>query len=104
MAVELPHFRFPFTITHKGEVEVVEQGTPECEASRVANVCVCEEGYREDEPEFGIPPVPFQTVPLQLAQMEAAIERWVPNAELASNEQAHDVLEQAVRIVTVEVG
>lgn len=101
MAVELPHFAALFEIGRDGAT-VVEQGTSECKAARVFHVAVCPEGFREDNPSFGIPELAFQTVPLNLDQVITAIERWEPEAELEDSEQA-EAMNQALRRVGIEV-
>jgi len=39
-------------------------------------VCVCTQGTREDNPEFGIPDLTFTGVPVSVAELQTPIERW----------------------------
>ena len=68
------------------------------------NVCVFEEGFREDLPEFGIPSVLFETVPLNLEAIEQAIGRWEPEAIPQITEEALSIAEQSQRILNIEIG
>ncbi len=97
----IPHFAYPFKFNAKGESIVVEQDSPGDLTARAANVAVCSEGFREDAPEFGIPPLLFQNVPLDINQVQAQIARW---AELNLSVSEHgEALQTAVRIITAEV-
>ena len=100
---EPTHIGPEFLFNSAGRVEVVEQGTPECTAARVTHVCVCEEGFREDSPSFGIPELAFQTVPLDLRSLEAAIKRSEPEATLSMIERAFSRI-QSQREIQMEVG
>jgi|SRR5580704_10868691 hypothetical protein len=93
----------PFTFDAKGEAAIVTQGTPPSRLSGAYNVCVCPEGFRDDLPEFGIPQMEFQTIPLGLKQLEEAILRWEPEA---SPELVESALEasQSSRLISIEVG
>jgi hypothetical protein len=95
------HLAQPFVIGAKGAA-VVPQDSPEDKAACVYRIAVCPEGFREDDPSFGIPELAFQTVPLDLTAAEDAIERLEPRAELQTSEQA-EAMNQAIRIVTMEV-
>jgi phage baseplate assembly protein W len=84
--VEPVHLASPMSFSAKGVAKTVVQGSSEEITSCVLNTVLCEEGFREDLPEFGVPSLLFQTVPLQLAPFEAAIKRWEPRAELTLEE------------------
>jgi hypothetical protein len=94
------HLLSPFTITAKG-AKTVEQDTPADIANCVFNTAVCTENYREDEPLFGVPELAFQTVPLDLATYEAAIEQWEPRAEIESSEMEAGIAQ--ARRVNIEI-
>jgi hypothetical protein len=80
MADETPyHFSQTFTIGAKGAA-VVEQDSPEDMAACVYRIAVCQQGYRDDLPAFGIPQVAYQALPLDLSGVEEAISRWEPRA------------------------
>lgn len=76
MPAQTPHYAFPFAFSKKGEAVVVEQDSEGDLLARAANVSVCPQGFREDLPEFGIPPLLFRTVPLPTAEVQAAVARW----------------------------
>lgn len=101
MAIALPHFSNHFEIHRHGPV-VVEQDTSEDIAACVYRICVCTEGFREDQPEFGISEPVFTTVPLELEGLVGSIERWEPRAELEVSEQA-EAASQALRQIGIEV-
>jgi hypothetical protein len=101
MAVTTPHFAFPYNFNAKGQSVVVEQDSPGDLLARAANVAVCPVGFREDNPEYGIPSLLFQTVPLDIHGTQEAIARW---AELSLQVSEHaEALRQATRIITAEV-
>lgn len=100
---EPQHIASEFKFNSKGRIETVEQGTSECTAARVFHVCVCEEGFREDDPSFGVPELAFQSVPLNLRSLEAAILRSEPEASLALIEKAIAHVPLSQREVGIEV-
>ena len=101
MAILTPHFAFPYSFDSKGRSTVVEQDSPGDLLARAANVAVCPVGFREDNPEYGIPSLLFQTVPLDTQGTQEAIARW---AELSLQVSEHaQALQQATRIITAEV-
>lgn len=95
------HLSSPFTITARG-AKTIEQDTPADIENCVFNIAVCPEGYREDEPSFGVPELAFQQIPLNLPEYEAAIQLGEPRAELEGSEMADGV--ERARNVIVEVG
>ena len=100
MPVALPHFDAPFELMRTG-VKVVEQGSPEEIAACIFNICVCEEGFREDRPEFGIPPLLFQTLPLNTEALKVQINRFEPRATLTVTAEA-EAMTAAQQKITVE--
>lgn len=99
--MEPVHIAAPFKIAKAGVTTNV-QNSPEDISTSVYNIAVCPEGFREDDPEYGIPPLEFETVPLELGPVEEAIERIEPKAELESIEQA-EAMNQGLRQVILEV-
>lgn len=96
-----PHFAYPFAFNAKGQSVVVEQDSEADLRARAANVCVCPEGFRDELPEYGIPPLLFDTIPLPIAEVQAAIAKWA-EVDLSVSEHAEGV-ETAVRKVLAEV-
>lgn len=97
-----PHFTYPFQFNTRGQSVTVEQDSPGDLLARAANVCVCPEGFRDELPEYGIPPLLFHTIPLPIGEVQAAVSRW---AELNLSVSEHaEALQQAVRNVQIQVG
>jgi hypothetical protein len=78
---ELPQCAAPFTIGPDG-TETVEQGSVDAAAAHIYNIAVCPQGFRDDLPEYGIPPLLWRTLPLDLTALEEALHRWEPAASL----------------------
>ncbi len=98
------HISAEFHFNAKGKVVLDEEGTPELTTARVFHVAVCPEGFREDNPSFGIPEMAWKTVPLNLRSFEAAIKRSEPEANLESIERIEEGQQiQSLRLVRVEV-
>lgn len=74
--MEPQHFSSPFAFNAQGRASTTVQGSQECNADRVLNVLLCEESFREDLPEYGVPSLLFGIVPLNLEPFLAAVERW----------------------------
>ena len=100
--MESEHLAAQFKFNSAGHVETVTQETPECTAARVYHVAVCPIGFREDNPEFGVPEVAFQQVPLSTVGFESAILQWEPEATLEIIEEVEQQV-QGQRILGVEV-
>jgi hypothetical protein len=80
---------------------VVEQDSARDLVARAKNVAVCPIGFREDNPEFGVPETLFQTIPLNTTGVRQAIVKW---AELNLTISEHgEALQTAVRQVFMEV-
>lgn len=99
---EPQHIASEFIFNSKGKVITVQEDTPECTTARVFHVAVCPQGFREDNPSFGVPEVAWSTVPLNLRGFESAIRRSVPEANLETTEAAIGQA-QSQREVGVEV-
>ena len=100
MMAEPRHLATPVSFNARGVAATVQQGSAQDRLDRALNVCVCIQGTREDSPLFGIPDLTFTQVPLDLAEIQTAIERW---AEVpVSLEEAEEAF-VAARRITVEV-
>lgn len=100
--MEPQHFGSPFSFNAQGYVETVDQDSAPDILAATYNLCVCPEGFRDDLPEFGIPQLEFQTVPLPLGALEEAILRWEPRASPEIIESAL-AANQGSRLVSIEV-
>lgn len=99
-ASETPQCAAPFTIGPKG-TETVEQGSVDADAAHVYNVAVCPQGFRDELPEYGIPPLLWQLLPLDLTSLEEALHRWEPAANLEL-EQHRSAIATAQVTIAVE--
>lgn len=81
MTVEIPHFEAPFKITAKGAV-VAEQDSRDEIESCVSNILVCAQGFRTDLPDFGMPDVQFDALPIDTDAVKQAIRKYEPRAAL----------------------
>lgn len=95
--MELPQCAAPFTIGKNG-TETVEQGSVEADAAHIYNVAVCPQGFRDDLPEYGIPSLLWQTLPLDLTALEEALHRWEPRANLELSQHLAAVGEAQITI------
>jgi hypothetical protein len=100
---EPEQFLAPFAFSSAGSVETVPQDSAEALLSNTLNVCECEEGFRDDLPEFGVPELAFQNAPLHLKPLVEAVRRWEPEAELDVVEKALTATQQGARVLTIEV-
>jgi len=98
----IPHFAAPFAFSAKGVVNVTEQDSQQEISDCIFNVASCFENFREDLPEFGIPDLTFEQIPLNLEALQAALNRWEPRAELTL-EETEELMNPAARAVSIEV-
>ncbi len=103
LPAKVPHFAQPFEFNNKGVVKTVEQDSEQDILDCVLRICLCPEGFREDQPEFGLPELAFQTIPLDLKAVEEAIERFEPRCTTQIVERAMSEIEQGSREVQIEV-
>lgn len=86
MEPAIPQCAAPFAIGKDG-TQTVEQGSEEAKAAHIYNIAVCPQGARDDLPEYGIPPLLWQPLPLDLTALEEALHRWEPEANLELEQQ-----------------
>jgi hypothetical protein len=100
--VNIPAFAAPFSITAQldpetglsfGADEVEQRSEADVEA-QVYNVLVCPQGFRIEDPSFGIPQLQFSNAPLPIAGILAAVQRYVPDASLSIVESVLEGIEQ----------
>lgn len=99
--VSSPTFAWPFEIRRAGAHTVQQNGIEDIQGC-VTRLLVCPELYRDDLPEFGVPDLEFNTVPLPVAEVGEALEFWEPRATLEIVEEALNEV-PGERVVTVEV-
>lgn len=102
MAVDRPHFRFPFGLGEDGRVGVLEQDTPDHVMSCEHVIVRCPVGWRQERPEFGWAFPEFRATPLDVGPLEAALAQFEPRGNADAHEWA-DEADAAVRHITVNV-
>lgn len=108
--VDLPQFSAPFSLTATVNPETglsigaseIEQGSEADIEACVYNILVCPQGFRLDDPEFGVPALQFSTVPLPAGDVLAAVQRYEPRATPSIVEAVLEGIEQQ-RAITVVV-
>jgi hypothetical protein len=75
---DLPHFSYPFRFGGPAAA-VSEQDSLEEIADCCAAILLCPLGYRDELPEFGLPPQTFATAP-DLDEIRGALDTWEPRA------------------------
>lgn len=98
-----PHIQFPFTRGPSGNVNVVEQDTPEHIMSCEYVIVSAPIGYRDDRPEFGWPWPELKNAPLNLGALEQALNQFEPRPRQLTTTQILDAAQAAVR-VSIDVG
>jgi phage baseplate assembly protein W len=97
MAIETPHFSFPFRVSATGtKVRVVEQDTDDEIMDCVEVVISTEPGERLDLPDFGVPDQTFQQGGVDMQVVINSIRRNEPRANI-------DVEAQRIADLTQEV-
>lgn len=84
MTVVTPQFDAPFRLNPDGTPALVEQDSPQDVGACIYNISVCLQGEKLGDPNFGVPSLLFQTVPLQTQTKIAAIRRLEPRASTLS--------------------
>jgi phage baseplate assembly protein W len=102
VSVETPHLAFPFRRDRNGSIAVLEQDTP-AHVMSCENVIVrCPTGFRVDKPEFGWPFPEFETAPIILADLEAALRQFEPRGR-ASAYQWTEEADRSSRHISIDV-
>lgn len=99
---ERPHFQYPFRRGSDGKVVCVEQDTIEHIESCCQVIVRCPQGFRDDRPEFGWPFPEFHTMPVNVRDLERALDEFEPRGR-ASAYAYLDAAEQAVQRISVDV-
>lgn len=92
------HLALPFNITKAG-AKTNQQGSAQDVQDSVLNICLCPEGTREDNSQFGIPELTWEVGGLDLRLLEEAIRRWEPGAPEEAVEQALSRRERIVQVL-----
>lgn len=104
MAVEIPHFTYPFSMGASGHANVLEQDTGDEILNCVDLIASVVQGALIDEPTFGITDPTFMIVaPTQL--ISSQIQDWEPRAQITvlDNSDGSDLTMENL-IVQVQTG
>lgn len=100
--VTTPQFVAPFALDSSGVPIVCQQDSPADVASCVYNVVVCPPHAKLGDPNFGVPELLFQTIPLNTNAMMQAISKQEPRASLAID-AVNDAISAAIQNVSIRV-
>lgn len=100
--IDIPALAAPFSIMTAIDPETglsvgaaeVEQGSEADIEACVYNILVCPQGFRLEDPDFGVPALQFANAPLPVADVLAAVQRYEPRASLSIVESVLEGLEQ----------
>jgi phage baseplate assembly protein W len=95
-ALENPHLGHPYV---RGSY--VEQDSPEHILACQARIVACPVGFRVERPEFGWPFPTYNTAPLNLDALTAALRRFEPRAPTATGQEWADAADFAVRHIQI---
>jgi len=98
----IPHLAWPLRYSRRGYV-VVQQDTVDELATNIGVICSFPLGYRDEAPEFGIQDPEFGTLPLDLTDVEEAIETYENRAEFTIRQQPYNALDPGAARVRIEV-
>lgn len=99
---DVPHIALPIRFA-AGAVVTVQQDTTAEIANCVAAIVSFPIGYREDQPEFGIPDPEFELRPLNTAEIEEIIETYEPRAALTITEAPYNATDPLAAEVQIAV-
>jgi hypothetical protein len=74
----IPQPLMPFALDGTGHPQVCEQGSTQDVASQALVLMSCPIGANPYDPDFGVPAQLFQTVPINLSGIIAALAQYVP--------------------------
>lgn len=100
MAIDTPHFAWPFERGATGKVNLVQQDSAEHIQGQEYAVVVTPLGYRPSRPDFGWPWPEFASTPLDLGGLREALTRLVPDSDVEITQWA-DLIDQSIRKVRV---
>jgi phage baseplate assembly protein W len=99
---DVPHLALPLRVVGDHFV-TVQQDTVEELATTVACIIGFPLGYRDERPDFGIAAHEFSTQPLDVLDIEQAVEAYEPRASVHVVEQPYDTADPGAARMRVEV-
>jgi phage baseplate assembly protein W len=102
---DAPHFKYPFRFVNN-KADVVEQDSEDDILSCVEVILRCPINHRDDKPEFGIPDPLFREVTQQLniTDIEEAVLRWEPRADVEFSQQIDELVVNLLAMVDARQG
>lgn len=98
MAPRIPQFVWPFRLENN-DFATAEQDSTEDVVSCVAVVLLHHPGDRELLPKFGTTDLTFQTQPIDVGQIIAAVDTWEPRAAQVLSQMADSLDPLIVQVV-----
>jgi hypothetical protein len=99
---DIPHLALPLRIVGDHFV-AVQQDTVDELQSTVACIVGFPLGYRDERPDFGIVPLELTERPLDVLDIEQAIEAFEPRAQARVTEQPYDPFDPGADRIRIEV-
>lgn len=104
--IDIPHLSLPFRFeqhtTEAKHAVVTEQDSIDDIANCVEMIIKTPAGWRDDNPDFGLPDLAFKTLPIRPDTIEQLMEEQEPRVVILAREQS-DALDQLTTILTVEL-
>lgn len=91
---DIPHLSFPYEFGSYNEQDTIDDIT-----ACVAAILSCPQGFRQEEPTFGISDQAFRQSGANLPELRSAVARWEPRAQI----KADQIIDAAVAYVDLEV-
>jgi phage baseplate assembly protein W len=96
---EIPHIVAPFALNRlTGKPGIADQDSPLDVASCVVNIVSCPKGAHPTDPDFGIDPLLFQTVPIDTAAIIDAVQQQEPRLRALAVEQQLSLVDYSVTL------
>lgn len=81
MSASPPHFAVPFRLGLNGVVATNEQGTVDEIRANVTTILTFPLGSFDPDLDFGLPPILFETIPVNTQIITSAVQAYEPRAE-----------------------
>jgi hypothetical protein len=102
-SLENPHFNSLFALGANGRVLCNEQNSPDDVTAACLNLLLCPQGAKLGDPTFGVPPLLFQTIPLDTSGITQALATQEPRAT-TNITSVNNAFNAAIQQMTVQVG
>lgn len=103
MAIDTPHFTFPFRLRANGQAaEITEQDSEREIEDCMVVLLQTEIGSRIELPDYGVPDLPFRERGTDLAALALIIEEWEGRADFSITQTEFADLTERIRIALGE--